>query len=340
MISRTLQALLLSLLALALAWPQRGAAEETREIRVIQIYGLSYLPLILGVDHRIFERELAARGLPGAKVTLVHAASGAVANDMLLSGSADIAVGGVTVLATLWDKTRGRDSEVRGIAPLAETPMYLTTIDPRIRSLRDYGPGDKIAVNAVKVTLQAVMLEIAAAKEFGWEERFRLDPLTVSLGHPEAVAAMLSDRLEIKSYVATIPFNFQVTADPRVRQLLTSYEVLGGPHTTSAAWTTKKWKEANPNAFAALAAGFEKAMDAIEADRREAAAVYLRNEKSGFTAEQILDFISRPGDIRYTPVPHRVMEVVGFMNRIGTIRNAPADWRDLFWENLKDKPGS
>ena len=42
------------------------------------------------------------------------------------------------------------------------------------------------------VTDQAVTLQMAAAKEWGWDQRFRLDPLTISVSNPDGMAALLS----------------------------------------------------------------------------------------------------------------------------------------------------
>lgn len=52
----------------------------------------------------------------------------------------------------------------------------------------DLGEKDRIALPAVKVSFQAVMLQMAAAKEFGDANYARLDALTVSMAHPDGLA--------------------------------------------------------------------------------------------------------------------------------------------------------
>ena len=108
---------------------------------------------------------------------------------------------------------------------------------------------DRIAVSGVKVTLQALVLQMAAAKQFGWDQRFRLDPFTVSLPQPEAVVALLSGRHEVKSHVATVPYNFQELADPRARLLLNSFDVTGGSHSAVVMFGSARWKNQNPTWF-------------------------------------------------------------------------------------------
>ena len=114
-----------------------------------------------------------------------------------------------------------------------------------------------------RIELGQQRLDARPIGEALFEKHGKLDPLTVSLSHPDAVAAMLSGKHEIKSYMATVPFYFQVAADPRVRTVLTSYDVLGGSHTSFAIFNTESWKTKNPKTYEAVAAGFDGLMPTI-----------------------------------------------------------------------------
>src|SRR3546814_12988525 len=95
----------------------------------------------------------------------------------------------------LWSKTDGANA-VRGIASLNSYPMYLNTRNPNVRSIQDFTNESRIAVPAVKVSAQAIALQMAAAKAFGESNYRKLDNFTVSMKHPVAVSAMLSGRSE------------------------------------------------------------------------------------------------------------------------------------------------
>src|SRR5437868_14965822 len=99
-----------------------GARAETSEVRLVRQFGLGYLPVHVAVNEKFIEKRLAAAGLPDTKVTLLQATSGAAANDYVLSGSADFAMGGMTVMMTMWDKTRG-SINVRAMMALCDSPM-------------------------------------------------------------------------------------------------------------------------------------------------------------------------------------------------------------------------
>jgi NitT/TauT family transport system substrate-binding protein len=158
------------------------ARAEVDSVRIAQPSGLLYLPGYVVADGHMIEERAGAAGLGAVRVTLTRIASGSAGSDMLLAGDADVAMGGFGPALTLWDRTR-EDRKVRGMLPLCSSPIMLVTTDPRIRSIRDFTDKDWIALNAIKVTDSAITLQMAA-REWGWEGRFRLDPLTVSLSNP------------------------------------------------------------------------------------------------------------------------------------------------------------
>jgi NitT/TauT family transport system substrate-binding protein len=328
------------LLAIALGSVVASAsAQEVREVRIVQQFGLSYLPLHVAVEQKLIEKHARAAGLGDIKVTLSKLGSGAAVNDALLSGSVDIAMAGTTVLMTIWDKTRG-NADIKGMMAFCDTPMVITSIDPRIKSIRDYREGDRIAMTAARGTHHSISLQMAAAREFGWDNRARLDNLTVGMSHPDAMIAVLSGSHEVKSHSATVPFLQQELADPRVRVVLNSYDVAGGRHTLIVAYNTTKWKNDNPKTYAAVAAAFEEAMRFINADKRAAAEIYSRAEKSRFSVDEVAKMLQDENVIYFAPAPTRVMVWSEYMHKVGMLKTPAASWKDYFFDNVHDKPGS
>ncbi len=317
---------------------RRIASAETTEIRIAHGYGLSYLPIYVVRDQKLIEKHGQALGLPGMKTTLVQVTSGTVANDYLLSGNIEVAAGGSTVLMTIADRTSGATA-VRGMMSLSETPVYLITVDPRIKSIADYGSDDRIAVTGVKVTLAALLVQMAAVKQFGWDQRYKLDPLTVSLSHPDSVAQLLSKQPEVKSHASVIPYNFVELTDPRAHVVVNSYDVLGQPHTTQVIYATDQWRTQNPTAYKAVSAAFEEAMVYIRTHKRAVAELYVREEPGGMTVQQAYDVIDTK-DMNYTSTPRGIMAFADFMFKVGLLHNKPASWKQYFFDNVYDKPGN
>ena len=148
------------LLALCLASPRAHA--EADAVRIAMPYGLVYLPVYVAADLHLIEKKAEAAGLGPVTVSIRNMASGPVTSDMILSGDADIGMGGWGPAFIMWDKTKGAQ-KVRAITPLSSSPIIMMSSDPRIHSLRDFQEGDKIGITAIKVTDQAVSLQMAAA---------------------------------------------------------------------------------------------------------------------------------------------------------------------------------
>ena len=327
----------LSATLLALSAPQ--ALAESGEVRAAQQFGLSYLALMIMEDSKLVEKHAKAAGLGDIKVTWAKLGGPGAMNDALLSGGIDFATGGVPSLITLWSKTRGTGNEVRGVGALNSMPVNLVTSNPNVKSIRDFTDKDKIAVTTVKVSTQALLLQMAAAKEFGDHNYAKLDPLTVSLPHPDAMTALLSGGGTITAHFSSPPFQYQEAAKPGIRTILNNYEILGGPATFNVVWSTTKFRDANPKIYTAFVAAFEEATSIINRDKRAAAELYKRMSGTKESVEELVKMMEDPL-VEYTLAPKSIMKTAEFMARIGTIKEAPASWKDLFFPNVYNMPGS
>ena len=189
-------------LALLLAPPARA---ELGEITVAVQYGVSILPLMVMQRRGLAERNVAAAGLPPLRINWVQVAGPSVMNDGLVSGAVQFAAQGAPSLITLWDKTQ-RNVGVKAVSAITTYPLYLVTKNPAVRTIADFGPEDRIAVPSVRISTQAIMLQMAAAATFGPGEHARLDPFTVSLSHPDALAAMTSGTAGVNAHFTASPF--------------------------------------------------------------------------------------------------------------------------------------
>jgi len=327
-----------ALLVILLLAPGRAHAEETRTIRIAQQYGIPFLPLTVMKERGLLESAALEAGLPQPKVEWAQFANGTVMNESLISNNLDIASGGIGPLITAWAKTRG-NLQIAGVASLGSLPLILNTSNPAVRTIGDFTDKDKIAVPAVKVSIQAVTLQMAAEALWGPGQQNRLDPLTVSMTHPDATIALLGGRSEITAHFANAPFQYQQLADPRIHAVLNSYAVTGGPHTSYVVWSTGKFHDANPRSYAAFLAALEAAMKFIHDQPREAAAIYIAFEKSTLGVDFVEKIIRDPDNV-FTTTPQNMMKFALFMERTGAIKEKPARWTDLFFPELHDRPGS
>jgi sulfonate transport system substrate-binding protein len=325
---------LLAVLSCALAPTLRA---EMGEIHVSRQYGISYLPLMIMEDEKLIEKHAKAAGVD-VKVDWSKFASGAVMNDAMLSGNLQFASGGVAPFATLWAKTRG-NIDVKGVAAINSMPLYLVTNNPNVKTIKDFTEKDKIALPAVKVSIQAVTLQMAAEKAFGPGQQNKLDHLTVSMAHPDAETALLSGKSEVTAHLGSPPFQYQELEQKGMHRVLNSYDVLGGPATFNVVWTTKKFHDENPKVYAAFVAALDEATAQINQDRRKAAQTYLRISKDKDSLDDILKMLDDP-EIRYTTTPNNTMKYVDFMHKVGSIKVKPESWKDMYFPNAQKLNGS
>src|SRR3989454_4846820 len=200
---------------LCIALSLEPAHAEVSEVRISHGYGVLYLPLMIMASEKLVEKHAKAAALPEVRAEYKVLDGGNVINDAMLSGALDIASIGVAGFLTLWAKAKDNPAlEVRGLTGMSSSSIYLMTRNPNVKTLKDFTDKDRIAVPGIKTSLPAVLLHMAAAKEFGDADYARLDPITVALPHPEALAVMLSGKSEINSHMASPPFSYIEDATP------------------------------------------------------------------------------------------------------------------------------
>ena len=307
------------------------ARAEVAKITVAQQYGVSFLPLMVMERESFIEKQAQAAGVPALKANWVKVAGPSVMNDGLLSGTIHFAAQGAPSLITLWDRTRGN---MRGVAAMTTYPLYLISRNPKVKTIKDFGPEDKIAVPSVKISTQAIMLQMAAAAAFGEKEYAKLDPLTISLSHPDAVLALTNTTAGVNAHFTSSPFYEQEINLPGIHLVTTNYEILGGPATAVLLTATARFRDANPKAYQAFFAGLSEAIERINKDKRAAAQLYLEVARDTRNkVEDIVRIISDP-DYAYTLQPQKVLKTAQFMAKVGSIKQSPDTVADLFFPEI------
>lgn len=327
-------------LAALLVVASAQARAEVDEVTLAKQFGIGSLTFIVMEQQKLYEKALAAAHVDHpVKVRWVKFTGGAAMNDAILSGDLSFALAGVGPLATMWAKTRG-NIKVMGVCAANSMPMLLNTRNPDVKSIADFTSKDKIALPGVKVSIQAILLEMAAAQTFGDDEYAKLDPLTTTLSHADGMAELLSPNSPIDSHFTSPPYSYVELEHPGIHTVLNSYKILGGPGTLNTVYATSRFRAENPKVYAAFLTAFKEATDFINKDKRAAARIYLQgsNDKS-LTEDELVKMLDNP-DIRYTMVPQGTMKVVSFMHKHGRIGVEPKVWSDMFFPEVHDLPGN
>src|SRR4029078_6433672 len=132
----------------------------------------------------------------------------------------------------------------------------------------------------------------AAAKEFGQTNYEKLDPLTVSMGHPDAVAA-LNSGTEAQSHLSSLPFQNRPLTMPGYHKVVSSYAIIG-PHSVSAISMTTKFHDGNPKTVDALLGAMREATAWINSDKKTSAETYLRVTKDRMPLDEFIAMLNDP----------------------------------------------
>jgi NitT/TauT family transport system substrate-binding protein len=313
-----------------------SASAEVSELRITKQPSIIYLPLVIMEQNKLVEKQAQAAGLPELKVSWITFNSGGASTDALLSGSVDLVTSGVSNLLLLWERTKG---QVNGVTSVGGLPMLLVTRDPAVKTLKDFTDKDKIAVPTIKVSSQAMVLKMAMEKMYGEASRDKLDSVTIQLGHPDAMIAVINGSSEVNSHFSAPPYQYSELKAPGVHLVLDSSDVFGGPASNAVVFGMRKFYDANPKTIAAFMAALEEADRLIARDPAVAAKIYLDATKEKYSVDEIVSMIKAP-NVVYSTTPNATMVFANFMFKTGLIKTKPASWKEFFFPAAHGFPGT
>ena len=313
-----------------------ASAEE--EIRLAKQYSMGYLQLNVMERQKLIEKHAKTLGVD-LKASWITLNGPAAINDALISGSIDVATGGVPGLLVLWSKTKGTPQEVRGISALSSQPFLLNSRNPDVKTIKDLKETDRIAVPAVKVSVQAITLQMAAAKAFGEKSFAKLDTQTVSMSPSDATVALMGGKSEITAVFSVPPFQYQQLDGQGIHTVLNSFDVMDGSHTFTVAWASASFREKRPKVYQALVAALKEATEIVNKDKRAAGALWIEDSKSKLPLDMVAKIVSG-SQVHWTMTPENTMKYAEFMASVGTLKSKPASWKDYFFPEIYSVNGS
>lgn len=335
---RALRRVLAASAVLLVGWGAHTAHAKEGQLRIAQQFGIVYLLLNVAQEQQLIEKHGKAQGVD-IDVQYLQMSGGAVINDALLSGNADIAGAGVGPLFTLWDRTRGKQN-VKGVASLGNFPYLLVSNNPAVKTIADFSEKDRIALPAVGVSVQSRILQLASAQQWGDAQYNRLDKLQVALPHPEAAAAIIKGGTEITGHFGNPPFQEQeLAANPKAHVVLNSYDVQGGPSSATVLYATEKFKNESPKTYRAFVDALHEAAQFVQQHPEQAADIYLKHSGGKQDRQLVLDVIRNPL-VEFTVQPQRTLPLGQFLHRVGAIKTAPTQLSDYFFEDPRVAGGN
>ena len=312
------------------------ASAETDTVKMAQQFGLIYTPLHVVMEKGLIQKHAKAMGIKAPNIKLFKISGGANINKALLAGTIDFGAHGVGPMLKLWGKSKGR---FKGALTIADMPLKLNSNDPNVKTVEDYlnVKDHKIATPAAKVSIQAVTLQMFTAKK--WNDPEKLDHLVVSMKHPIALAALMSGGQTVKSHFATLPYSYQELKSGKIHNVITSYDIMGGPHAVLSMSIAEKFAKDNPKTYDAVIAAYLEAFKFIKSDPKGAADIFIKYTKSKMDPADVVALLSDPKEVNFTEVPKHTMKYGNFLAKIGDIPQ-PKNWKEYYMPNNHQYDGS
>ena len=150
-----------------LASPSIVNAQAPLTVKFVQQRGLLYLPVDVMVSGGVLQQEATKLGLGKVEASAVSLSGPGPVLDAILSGAADYGTAALPSLLTVWDKTKGTPNEIKAVGTVSNGAMTLYTVNPNVKTIADFTDKDRIAVPTVKLSFNAMMLQMAAGARLG-----------------------------------------------------------------------------------------------------------------------------------------------------------------------------
>jgi NitT/TauT family transport system substrate-binding protein len=311
-------------------------AQGKTEISITRQPGILYLASHVMERQELIEKSAAKSGVAGVKVKWLTFGGGGAQTDAMLAGGVDIVNTGTGNLLLLWDRTRGR---VKAIVASSAQPVLMLSRDPRIKTLADIGPTDKIAVPTVKISTQAILLQMAAAKLYGDKDVNRFDANTVQLSHPDAMVALGNPKHEVANHFSAPPFQYLELA-AGAHLVASSADIIGGPLSQAQFFTTTQFADANPVLIKAVRSAAEEAVAFINAHPRDALGIYKEITGDKASLDDLEATLKQPGMMDFLLAPQGTMKFAEHLFKTGIIKTMPKAWTDYYLPVAADLPGN
>jgi len=304
---------------------------EVTDINIGYQFGIGYTPFHVMERQGLVEKFAQEAGI-NLKAHYRNLGTPGVVRDAMLAGEVQYGAVGVPTLIILADKTA---MDFKAVGNIVSLPMNFNVNVNSVGANFCEMKG-KIALPTVKSSVQAVTLQIAAKQKCN--DPFKLDPNTVSMTHPDGMAALLNNQVD--AHLTAPPFNDLevVSGKGKVKTLFDSYSVLGGPTSFILLVGSQNFATQNPKAHAVLVKAFEAAIEWTRKHKKEAAELYVTEEKSKDSIADVLAQMSDPKLI-FDTTPNRIGVYAHFMREIGTVKH-DMSWKELSMSNLATRQGS
>jgi NitT/TauT family transport system substrate-binding protein len=320
---------------LSVAAPAR--AEE--QVKIGIGFGLAFLPTYICEDLKLVEKYGKEQHLT-VKASYERLLSAAAVQDAIALRAIDMGPFGTAPLLTAWEKgkeTKDTRRQIFAVSGMTTMPLVLLSDQPRMRSIADLRPSDRIAMPTLTAP-QMYVLEMQSEKVLGQFDRLRNQ--VVALSHADAIAALFSGDGPATAYFASPPFTQITLKDSMIHRILSSEDVIGGKSSFLMIGATKSYIEAHPKIPEIVDKAMDEAARLIHDDPRRAAQIYLEHEPSKALDAADIEGVLKENKDGFGSAVEGTQAFADFMGRHGELKAPPQSWKEIVAPALLNSPSS
>ena len=297
-------------LSLAGCGGSSDSGDDTAKLTIVQQYGMAYAPLKV-----IQEKGLIEENYDGdVEVNFQTLNSGASINDAFVAGDVDVGLMGVAPAIT---GSLNEGVPYKICTNVSAQPHRLMTNDPNIKTLKDIGEKDQIALVNIG-SIQHILLAMAAKEQLG--DAHALDNNIAAMAHPDGMTALLNG--SVKCQLTTSPFVFKEAEEEGISEVEAIESVWPEGNSFIVAVASTDLHDNNPELYEAVLAAFNDAI-AFMNDDPEAAAEMLCVDED-VDAATYLEWLNDPA-CSYSTNLTGVSTMAKFMTEEGFLEDVQFD---------------
>lgn len=293
---------------------------DTQTIRILVSDGVSSAQL-----HVMEELHLVEKYAPDTKVEFQVFYSGSAINEAFIANQGDIASLGIANFLTGLDK--GISYKVA--AAVSHTRFGLQTNNPNIKSLKDIGPDDKIAVSSL-TGIHGTLLKMACEKELGDPDALK-DNIVV-MDASDAELALINKSSGISLHMAEIA-NILRENRAGCPTILDNVDILGVRCTNMVTVASTDFAENHPDLYNAYVSALEEATTLI--NNRDEQALEIISTTQNISKEEIIEYLDSDSLI-FSTTKYNILPITDFLYKIGQISIKIESLQDISFPNVTE----
>jgi ABC-type nitrate/sulfonate/bicarbonate transport system substrate-binding protein len=293
------------------------------EIRLVRSKNTSYQPLELLVAQIL--PEMARTQGKDVTVKLIDLASGDAANDMLLSGQADIIVFSTPQFANINAATGDR---IKFLTNFSSYEHWFVCTDPGIKTVRDFKPDTKIAIKNLNAN-QHILIRQISKLELG--DYNALDKHIVLLPTEQIMQVMQTKNSGVTCAVPIAPWQNQLWANNHVHILYKAGQ-LGLEPTRIGSWARSDWLKNNPGMGELWISAVQQAITEYYKDPERYIKYWITHDNLPLDVKETVK-LDQQNNNRYDASTDNLSTYINKLRSMGMVPGSEKSQEDLLWRS-------